>query len=111
MNGINETNQSPAAADLHILDGDIEKARRIFEENSGVISQKPAINQIDNMISKLRRAERYILLDQRMTPDEKAEAIKRIDVARNTIYEASKSVMKDSDLSPKFPFPFSVFNG
>tara|TARA_R110002110_G_scaffold14530_5_gene67283 strand:+ start:3356 stop:11011 length:7656 start_codon:yes stop_codon:yes gene_type:complete len=92
-------------------DGDIEKARRIFEENSGVISQKPAINQIDNMISKLRRAERYILLDQRMTPDEKAEAIKRIDVARNTIYEASKSVMKDSDLSPKFPFPFSVFNG
>jgi hypothetical protein len=92
-------------------DGDIEKARRIFEENSGVISQKPAINQIDNMISKLRRAERYILIDQRMTPDEKAEAIKRIDVARNTIYEASKSVMRDSDLSPKFPFPFSVFNG
>ena len=92
-------------------DGDMEKAKKIFEENSGVISQKPAINQIDNMISKLRRAERYILLDQRMSPDEKAEAIKRIDVARNTIYEASKSVMKDSDLSPKFPFPFSVFNG
>ncbi len=92
-------------------DGDMEKAKEIFEENSGVISQKPAINQIDNMISKLRRAERYILLDQRMSPDEKAEAIKRIDVARNTIYEASKSVMKDSDLSPKFPFPFSAFNG
>ena len=91
-------------------DGDIEKAREIFEENSGVISMKPAINAIDTELERLRRAERFILLDTRTDPDQKAEAIKRIDALRNALLSSSKKVMEKSDLSPRFPFPLSALN-
>jgi len=91
-------------------DGDIEKAREIFEENSGVISMKPAINAIDTELERLRRAERFILLDTRTDPDQKAEAIKRIDALRNAILSSSNKVMEKSDLSPRFPFPLSALN-
>jgi hypothetical protein len=91
-------------------DGDIEGAREIFERNSGVVSVNDAVNEIDNQLTKLRRAERFILLDQRTGPDEKAEAVKRIDEARKAILHSSKLLMQKADLSPKLPFPLSILN-
>jgi 8-oxo-dGTP pyrophosphatase MutT (NUDIX family) len=91
-------------------DGDIEAAREIFEKNSGVVSVNSAVNQIDNQLTRLRRAERFILMDPKTTPDQKAEAVKRIDAARNAILSSSKKIMETADLSPKFPFPLSILD-
>ena len=91
-------------------DGDFESAQRIFEENAGVISTKPVINLIDNKLKELSRAERYVLLDPKTDTDQKAEAVKRIDSLRNLLLSNSKEIMKQADLSPKFPFPMSIFN-
>ena len=91
-------------------DGDIEKAEKIFEENSGLIAVKPVISKIDNELSKLRLAERYILLDTKMDKDEKARRVEEINQIRVNILSSADEIRKHADLDPKFPFPFSVFN-
>ena len=49
-------------------------------------------------------------MDPKTTPDQKAEAVKRIDAARNAILSASKKIMETADLSPKLPFPLSILD-
>ena len=91
-------------------DGDIEKAREIYEENSGVVATRGAVNKINNRLQELNRIERYIFLDKNMSADEKAEKIKRVNVARNYYLENLSEIQKETDLKPTFPFPLSVLN-
>ena len=92
-------------------EGTREAAIAYAEKNKGTLGLKNVINSIDNKMQDLRKMEKYIIMSQEMSADQKAEQIRRIDGYRKQLLSSMPEIRQQADLSVKLPFPLSAFNG